>query len=82
VTAVERWLADVEALLPACLERLLALSADAAALETHPLRAMLHMARRGRLDLPALRERCPSPRRTLEVAAAVGVAAPSGVPLR
>jgi serine/threonine protein phosphatase 1 len=81
VEAVERWLADVEALLPPCLERLQALSGDDAALESHPLRAMLHMARRGRLDLEALRERCPNPRRAMQIAAAVGVALPPEAPL-
>lgn len=80
VLAIEAWLAHVEALIPVCLERLVALSKNDGELETHSLRAMLHMARRGRLDLPALRERCPTPKRTREIAAALGVPLPAAAP--
>ncbi|HZH18423.1 MAG TPA: metallophosphoesterase family protein [Archangium sp.] len=80
VRAVAAWLSEIEALLPSCLERLVALSGDAAELKTHPLRAMLHMARRGRLDLGGLREHCSTPKRTLETAAAVGLPLPPATP--
>lgn len=79
-TAIEAWLAEVEALVPSCLARLVELSSDAAQLEAHPLRGMLHMARRGRLDLAAVRERCHGPRRTLEIAASLGLPLPPASP--
>ncbi|MBX7116071.1 MAG: serine/threonine protein phosphatase [Myxococcaceae bacterium] len=78
VEAIEAWLVQVEALRPACLERLIALAGDASTeVEAHPLRTLLHMARSGRLDLDGVKERCPTPKRTLEIAAAVGLPLPA-----
>jgi len=45
-----------------------------------PHRGAIHLqARNGRLDQTALARQCPTPRRTIEVADALGVAAP-GLP--
>lgn len=48
----------------------------AAAVEPLPHKALLHLAQRGRLDLDAVRKRCATPARTLELAAMLGVAVP------
>ncbi|MFO0576265.1 MAG: metallophosphoesterase [Polyangia bacterium] len=48
----------------------------AAAAEPLPYKALLHLAQRGRLDLDAVRKRCATPARTLELAAMLGVAVP------
>lgn len=51
-----------------------------ARVESHPFKALLQLARRGRLDLEAVQGRCATPRKTLELASALGIPPPVAVP--
>lgn len=76
--ALRAWLASLEGLPPVLRERLLALSPglSAEALDAHPEKGLLHLARRGRLDLSVVQQRCATPRRTLDLAGLLGVPHP------
>ncbi|MEO3868273.1 metallophosphoesterase family protein [Nonomuraea sp. B12E4] len=76
---VGAWAARVRALLPAvaaAAERL-AGELTTAGLRAHPAAGLLFQAREGRLGEAGLARRCSTPRRTMDVAAALGVAVPS-----
>jgi hypothetical protein len=95
VAALRAWIESLEGaggVMEACHHKLLSEAARlvaesgpggfAAAVEPLPHKALLHLAQRGRLDLDAVRKRCATPARTLELAAQLGVAAPpSPLPL-
>ena len=42
-------------------------------LESHPQTALLHLAAHGRPQLDAVRQRCATPRKSLELAAQLGI---------
>ncbi|SNR52139.1 serine/threonine protein phosphatase 1 [Actinomadura mexicana] len=76
--AVEEWAGDVRASIPTLVD---AAHRVAGVLTTdemrrHPAAPVLFQARGGRLDPGVLAKRCTTPRRALELAAALGVAAP------
>lgn len=91
IAALRAWLESLDGVISACHERLRteALRIEttsgpggfAAAAEPHPHKALLHLAQRGRLDLDAVRKRCATPGKALELAAALGVEPPLEPPL-
>ena len=52
----------------------------AAAVESYPHKALLHLAQRGRLDLAAVQNRCPTPRKTLDLALLLGLTSTAAAP--
>lgn len=80
LTAVAAWMDAVEGLFPECLTRLLRHEADPATVSSG-MAPLLHMARRGRLDLTTLRERHATPRQLLTLADALGVERPPSTPM-
>lgn len=83
IARIKAWLDSLEPLIATCFERL---RADAARLlaesgedgftarvESYPHKALLHLARGGRLDLEAVRQRCATPRKALELAGQLGI---------
>jgi serine/threonine protein phosphatase 1 len=76
--AVEGWAAGVRALIPALVDAACraagVLTADE--MRRHPAASVLFQAHGGRLGLGVLEKRCTTPGRVLELAAALGVAAP------
>jgi serine/threonine protein phosphatase 1 len=75
---VRAWSATLQAAQPALLAAAadLAATLPAAELPGHPAAQVLFQARAGRLDAAALARRCTTPRRTMELAAALGVPVP------
>ena len=83
IAQIEAWLDSLETLLAACFERLRADAAQllaesgedgfTARIESYPHKALLHLWRRGRLDLAAVRQRCATPRKALELASQLGI---------
>ena len=77
------WIGSFESVIAACLPRLHEEVARiegehgkegfTAAAESHPLKALIHLTRRGRLDLDAVKQRCATPRKAIEVAGVLGV---------
>lgn len=93
VAALRTWLDAVDSLIVPCHERLRAEAARleaesgrqgfAARIESHPQKALLHLAQRGRIELDAVRKRCPTPRKVLELAGHLGLdPVPSPLPLK
>lgn len=90
VRSLAAWLGSFESVIGSCHERLLAeaarieaqVGADAftASVEGLPYKALLHLARRGRLDREAVRQRCATPRRTIELATQLGLEPPPEAP--
>lgn len=88
--ALARWLDQQASLVPALHARLLeeARRIDgehpgddfSRVVDPLPHKGLLHLARRGRLDLDAVRQRCVSPRRTIELAHALAVPTPEVPP--
>ncbi|MEV0662702.1 metallophosphoesterase family protein [Actinomadura luteofluorescens] len=76
--AVEEWAARLRALAPVLVDAAHRVSTELTPdeMRRHPAAPVLFQARGGRLDQTALARRCATPRRTLEVAAALGVIAP------
>ena len=76
--AVEAWAGDLRSALPtlAAVARDLAAGRTVEQLRTHPAGQVLFQARGGRLDETALARRCSTPRRTADLAAALGLALP------
>lgn len=91
IDALKRWLEGLTELSRTCHERLLAEAARleaehgkagfTAAVDSYPHKALLHLAQRGRLDLEAVQKRCATPRKTLELAAQLGLAPTVPAPL-
>jgi serine/threonine protein phosphatase 1 len=79
--AVDGWAAGLRALIPALVAAASRLADELGPeqMRRHPAAQYLFQARNGRLDEAALGRQCPTPRRTIQVAGALGVAAP-GVP--
>lgn len=77
--AVEEWAARLRALAPVLVDAAHRVSMELTPdeMRRHPVAPVLFQARGGRLDQTALARRCATPRRTLEVAAALGVVAPA-----
>ncbi|WP_149260781.1 metallophosphoesterase family protein [Actinomadura sp. K4S16] len=77
--AVEEWAAGLRALVPVLVDAAHRVSRELAAdeMRRHPAAPVLFQAHSGRLDQTALAKRCATPRRTLDVAAALGVLAPA-----
>jgi serine/threonine protein phosphatase 1 len=83
IAALKAWLDALESLIGTCHERLRTEAARlvsahgkdgfSAAVESHPQKALLHLAQRGRLDADAVRKRCATPRKTLEMAEKLGL---------
>jgi serine/threonine protein phosphatase 1 len=76
--AVEAWAGDLRSALPAVVTtaRDLAGRLTAEQLRAHPAGQVLFQARAGRLDETALTRRCSTPRRTADLATALGLALP------
>lgn len=93
IEALKSWLASLDGLLESCHARLLAEAARLAAegggddfstrVESHPQKALLHLAHRGRLELDAVKKRCATPRKALELAAHLAITprVPAPIPL-
>ncbi|WP_141578061.1 metallophosphoesterase family protein [Actinomadura sp. WMMA1423] len=75
--AVEEWAAKLRTLVPALVDAAHRTAAGLPAdeIRRHPAAPLLFQARGGRLDQAVLARRCATPRRTLDTAAALGVAA-------
>lgn len=88
VAALGAWLDAVEGSLAGCLDGLVR-EAERIAGEggdftdrtrSHPYKALLHQARRGRLDLETIRKHCSTPRLASALAAHLGVPVPPSPP--
>ncbi|WP_283136727.1 metallophosphoesterase [Rhizohabitans arisaemae] len=73
--SVEEWAADLRASFPALTDAAYELADGLTAdeLRRHPAAKYLFQARDGRLDQATLAKRCPTPRKTAELAAALGL---------
>ncbi len=76
--ALEAWAADLRSSLPALTAAAQRLAGELTAdeLRRHPAAPVLFQARDGRLDSAALARRCPTPRRTIDLASALGLTLP------
>ncbi|QYC41728.1 Bis(5'-nucleosyl)-tetraphosphatase, symmetrical [Nonomuraea coxensis DSM 45129] len=76
--AVEKWAADLRSSFPALVEAAHRLADELSAneLRQHPAAPYLFQARDGRLDQTSLERQCPTPRRTIDLAAALGLVVP------
>jgi serine/threonine protein phosphatase 1 len=91
IVALRAWLDALDGLIGPLYERLRAEAARieaesgkdgfSARVEAHPQKALLHLAQRGRLDQEAVRKRCATPRKTLELAEQLGIPAEIRSPL-
>ena len=79
LAALDRWAADLRASIPALVAAAHRLAADLPvdALPHHPAAQFVFRARAGRLDEATLTRQCSTPRRTLDIAATLGVALPA-----
>src|SRR5262249_14041108 len=79
--ALRAWAAELEGASPALLAAVAAehdrIAAAGGELGRSPVAPLLYQRGRGRLGLDDLRARCPTPGRTLDLAAALGVALPA-----
>ncbi len=83
MASIRAWLDSLGGLIGACYEKLLLEAARielesgpegfAVSAESHPQKALLYLARRGNLDLETVQKRCPTPRKTLEMAGQLGL---------
>jgi serine/threonine protein phosphatase 1 len=78
LAAMETWAADLRSAFPALIAAAHRIAAELPAdeLRRHPAAKLLFQARGGRLDQTALARQCSTPRRTTDVAAALGVPLP------
>ncbi|WP_019927497.1 metallophosphoesterase [Nocardia sp. BMG111209] len=78
LSAVANWTAHIHAALPALAAEAdrVAASLDTEEIRRHPAGPILFQARRGNLDLPGLERHCNTPRRTLDLAAALHIDLP------
>lgn len=76
--ALDEWAADVRSLFPALVTAAhrVADQHTTAELRRHPAAQVLFQARNGRLDPTNLARQCPTPRRTIDLATALGLVAP------
>jgi serine/threonine protein phosphatase 1 len=76
--AMERWAADLRAAFPDLVAAAHRIAGDLPAdeLRRHPAAKLLFQARGGRLDQAALARQCSTPRRTVDLATALGVPLP------
>ncbi|HEX4812855.1 MAG TPA: metallophosphoesterase family protein [Nonomuraea sp.] len=76
--AVEKWAADLQSSFPALVEAAYRLAHDLSTneLRQHPAAQYLFQARNGRLDQTSLARQCSTPRRTIDLAAALGLVVP------
>jgi serine/threonine protein phosphatase 1 len=76
--AVEKWAADLQSSFPALVEAAHRLANDLSTneLRQHPAAQYLFQARNGRLDQTSLARQCSTPRRTIDLAAALGLVVP------
>jgi serine/threonine protein phosphatase 1 len=83
IDSIATWLSALESMIPTLQSKIIERAAQIPAdsfnqeVEKLPYKALAHLAKRGRLESAAVAERCVSPRRTIELATALGV----GVPL-
>lgn len=90
IAAIREWLVSLPALAEQCRKGLLSESARilsvhgssgfSAQVESHPYKALLHLASRDRLDADAIQKRCATPRKTLELAVQLGITPPIPTP--
>lgn len=76
--ALEEWAADLRSLFPALVAATHRVADELTLdqLRQHPAAQFLFQARNGRLDQTSLARQCSTPRRTIDLAAALGVVAP------
>lgn len=76
--AVERWAGELRSMFPALVDAAYSTAAglDTTALRGHPAALFLFQTRSGRLDVASLDKQCTTPRRTMDLAAALGLAVP------
>lgn len=81
LAAVEDWASCLRSLIPSLVAAAIRLAGELTTdqLRRHPAARFLFQARNGRLDQVTLARQCSTPRRTIEVAGALGMAAP-GLP--
>jgi serine/threonine protein phosphatase 1 len=78
LTSVDAWAAHLRAMIPSLVAEAERLAGELSPerMRSHPAAQYLFQARNGRLDETALARQCPTPKRTIHVAGALGVAAP------
>lgn len=91
IEALKSWLASLDGLLERCHARLISEAARVAEevgkegfierVESHPQKALLHLAHRGRLELDAVKKRCATPRKVLELAGHLAIEPSVPVPI-
>jgi serine/threonine protein phosphatase 1 len=76
--ALEAWAADLRSCFPALTAAAQRIAGELTTdeLRRHPAAPVLFQARDGRLDSDGLARRCPTPRRTIDLAAALGLTLP------
>ena len=75
LTALQEWAAGLRAAFPRLVDAAHRVVGNLAPeeLRRHPAAPLLHQARAGRLDAAAVARQCPTPRRTIDLAAALGL---------